>query len=162
MLYISLEQPFILVQTKPIMGIFSRNNDLKLSSRTDTTISVTVPPKVQDFSSIAPIAHTLTVDQLLDDFGTSRNDGLSKNEAARRLQTCGENLLQGKGGVSAFRVLIGQFGMLIINSYDSHSNLLSSQRFNSGAIGSSRFELWCSGFHRGSSHCGSHCSQHHV
>ncbi|KAF9569016.1 sodium transport ATPase [Agrocybe pediades] len=91
------------------MGIFSRNNDLRLSSRTDTNFSVTVPAKVQDFSSLAPIAHTLTVDQLLEDFGTSRDDGLSKNEAARRLQTCGENLLQGKGGVSAIRVLMGQF-----------------------------------------------------
>lgn len=90
------------------MGIFHRRSDLKLSSRTDTTLSVTVPPQNPDFSSVVPIAHTLTPQQLLEDLGVSQNDGLSKNEAARRLESCGENLLQGKASVSAWRVLLGQ------------------------------------------------------
>ncbi|PPR03337.1 hypothetical protein CVT24_012577 [Panaeolus cyanescens] len=90
------------------MGIFSGKKDLRLGSRTDTTISVTVPPNNPDFSSSAHIAHTLSVQDTVDDFGTSPNNGLSKNEAARRLETYGENLLQGKGGVSAWRVLVGQ------------------------------------------------------
>ncbi|PPQ92400.1 hypothetical protein CVT25_008750 [Psilocybe cyanescens] len=90
------------------MGIFNRNPDLKLNSRTDTTISVSVPPKVRDFTTIAPVAHTLSASELLEDLGVSENDGLSSNEAARRIQSCGENLLQGKEGVSAWRVLLGQ------------------------------------------------------
>ncbi|KAF8974224.1 hypothetical protein BDZ97DRAFT_2052904 [Flammula alnicola] len=91
------------------MGLFSRRSDLRLSSRIDTTISVTVPPKNREFSSVALSAHTQTSEQMLDDLGASQNDGLSKNEVARRLESCGENLLQGTGGVSACRVLGGQF-----------------------------------------------------
>jgi len=90
------------------MGIFNRRNDLRLGSRTDTTISVTVPPKTHDFSSLIPTAHTRNVQELLEDLGTSPNDGLSRNEAVRRLASCGENLLQGKDGVSPWRVLFGQ------------------------------------------------------
>ncbi|KAJ3511928.1 hypothetical protein NLJ89_g3815 [Agrocybe chaxingu] len=90
------------------MGIFGRRKDLKLGSRTDTTISVTVPPRNPNFISVAPSAHTLTPEQILEDLGASPNDGLSRNEAARRLESCGENLLQGKGGVSAWKVLFGQ------------------------------------------------------
>lgn len=95
-----------------VMGfskLFKRSNGLKLNSRS-ATYSVTVPPKVSDFSSIAPSAHTLTVSQLIEDLGTSQADGLSKNEAARRLESCGENVLKGEDGVSALRVLFGQFG----------------------------------------------------
>lgn len=91
------------------MGIFGRRRDLKLASRTNTTVSFSVPPQ-QDFSYIASHAHVLSVDQVLIDGGVSVDDGLSKNEAARRLANCGENLLQGKGGVSAWRVLTGQLG----------------------------------------------------
>ncbi|TFK43621.1 sodium transport ATPase [Crucibulum laeve] len=91
------------------MGIFDKGRSgLKLDGRTDTTISVTVPPNNPDFSSVAPSAHIITVEQLADDLGTSPNDGLSKNEAARRLESCGENLLQGDTGVSAWEVLVKQ------------------------------------------------------
>ncbi|KAG5641781.1 hypothetical protein DXG03_004257 [Asterophora parasitica] len=90
------------------MGIFKRDNGLKLSSRTDTGFSVTVAPRNPDFTSIGPTAHTLTVQQLVDDLGTSQNDGLSKNEAIRRLESCGPNVLDGDGGVSAIEVLIKQ------------------------------------------------------
>ncbi|KAF9457771.1 sodium transport ATPase, partial [Collybia nuda] len=95
-----------------VMGLsklFKRNNGLELNSRTSTTYSVTVPPKNPDFTSVAPSAHTLTVSQLIEDLGTSQADGLSKNEAARRLESCGENVLKGEDGVSALRVLLGQF-----------------------------------------------------
>jgi len=92
------------------MGIFSRRRDLRLGSRTDTTISVSVPPRVHDFTSIIPTAHTLIPQAVLDDLGTNPSDGLTKNEAARRLENCGENLLQGKDGVSALHVLVGQLG----------------------------------------------------
>ncbi|KAF8165431.1 sodium transport ATPase [Crassisporium funariophilum] len=90
------------------MGIFNRRSDLRLNSRTDTTLSVTVPPKNPDFASVASSAHTITAEQLFEDLNTSQNDGLSRNEAARRLEIYGENLLQGKDGVSAWRVLFGQ------------------------------------------------------
>lgn len=94
-----------------VMGIFRRNPELKLSSRVNTTLSVTFPPQNPDFSSVIPIAHTLTPQQILEDLGVSQNDGLSKNEAARRLESCGENLLHGKVSISAWRVLLGQLGM---------------------------------------------------
>jgi hypothetical protein len=80
------------------------HSDLKLSSRTDTTLSVTLPPQT-DFSSVVPIVHTLTPQQILEDLGVSQNDGLSKNKAARHLESCRENLLQGKVSASAWRVL---------------------------------------------------------
>ncbi|KAG5651926.1 hypothetical protein H0H81_006907 [Sphagnurus paluster] len=92
------------------MGIFKRDHGLKLTSRTNTAFSVTVPPKNPDFSSLGPTAHTLTVQQLAEDLGTSPVDGLSKNEAARRLESCGPNVLDGDDGVSAMEVLIKQLG----------------------------------------------------
>jgi magnesium-transporting ATPase (P-type) len=92
------------------MGIFKKSTGLELNRRTDTTISVTVAPNNPDFTAVAGYAHTLTVQQLIEELGTSANDGLSKNEAVRRLESHGENLLQGKEGVSAWRVFIGQLG----------------------------------------------------
>lgn len=94
-----------------LSNIFKREKGLALDSRTNTTFSVTVPPNNPDFSSVASSAHTVTTSQLISDLGTSQADGLSKNEAARRLETCGENILKGDNGVSALRVLIGQLGM---------------------------------------------------
>ncbi|RDB26013.1 Calcium-transporting ATPase 3 [Hypsizygus marmoreus] len=92
------------------MGIFTRRNDgLKLTSRTNTTLSVTVPPKNPDFTSVAPSAHVVSIQHLVEDIGTSQADGLSKNEAARRLESCGPNALEGDSGVSALEVLIKQF-----------------------------------------------------
>ncbi|SJL01009.1 related to sodium P-type ATPase [Armillaria ostoyae] len=94
------------------MGIrfFSNTNSdkLKLSSRTNTNYSVTVPPTNPNFSNVASSAHTFTIEELVSEIGTSRTDGLSKNEAHRRLERYGENLLKGRTGVSAWRVLVGQ------------------------------------------------------
>lgn len=95
------------------MGIFDllrRDPAIWLNSRTNTTISTTVPPNNPDFPSVAWTAHTLTVQQLVGDLGTSAANGLSKNEAGRRLETYGENLLADSGGVSAWKVLVGQLG----------------------------------------------------
>lgn len=94
----------------PTMGLFKRahHDKLKLTSRTNTTLSVTVPPSNPNFAAPGPTAHTLTVQQLAEDLGTSQTDGLSKNESARRLESCGPNLLDGDGGVSALEVLIKQ------------------------------------------------------
>lgn len=106
------------------MGIFKRDNGLKLNSRTNTTISVTFPPKNPDFSSVAPSAHTLTVQQLIEDLGTSQADGISKKEAARRLEGCGPNVLQGEDGVSALEVLIKQLGELSLLGLGSRTNVI--------------------------------------
>ncbi|TRM60619.1 hypothetical protein BD626DRAFT_549599 [Schizophyllum amplum] len=91
-------------------GILRRHSssNLKLNSRTNTTQTVTVDPKNPDFTSVASYAHTQSVDQIVSDLGTSASDGLSKNESGRRLESHGENLLKGKDGVSAWRVLLGQ------------------------------------------------------
>ncbi|KAL0948852.1 hypothetical protein HGRIS_008973 [Hohenbuehelia grisea] len=86
----------------------SKRSDLKLTSRTNTTISVSVAPNNPDFTSVAPIAHTLSTEDILDELGTSDVHGLTKNEAKRRLEHCGENILEGSTGVSAIKVLIGQ------------------------------------------------------
>lgn len=88
-----------------------KRTGLELNRRTDTTISVTVPPQNPNFFDVTPKAHTLTVSQLAKELGTSITDGLSRNESARRLQTYGENVLKGDGGVSAWKVFIGQLGM---------------------------------------------------
>ncbi|RXW14101.1 hypothetical protein EST38_g11756 [Candolleomyces aberdarensis] len=91
------------------MGFFSsKPSGLDLDRRTDTTISVSVPPKIQDFTSITTLSHTLTVKEIAEQLGTSQGDGLSKNEAVRRLETCGENLLEGGDSVSAWKVFIKQ------------------------------------------------------
>ncbi|KAF9052377.1 potassium/sodium eff [Hymenopellis radicata] len=87
---------------------FTNSSDkLKLNNRA-TTYSVTVPPSNPDFSNVAAAAHTHTVDEIATSMGTSKTDGLSKNEAHRRLEQHGENLLKGRAGVSAWRVLVGQ------------------------------------------------------
>ncbi|KXN83707.1 Calcium-transporting ATPase 3 [Leucoagaricus sp. SymC.cos] len=88
------------------MGVFNKRTGLKFNSQTNTTISVTVLPNNPDFKSVIPITHTLT--QIIEDLGAFANDSLSKNEVLRRLESCDEILLQGEGGVSALRVLIGQ------------------------------------------------------
>ncbi|KAG6895404.1 hypothetical protein C0992_001471, partial [Termitomyces sp. T32_za158] len=90
------------------MGIFKHNDGLKIKSRTNTTASVTVSPTNPNYVTLGPIAHTLTVDQLVQQLGTNQTNGLTKNEAARRLETCGANLLNGDDGVSAVEVLIKQ------------------------------------------------------
>ncbi|KAF9525725.1 calcium-transporting ATPase 3 [Crepidotus variabilis] len=84
------------------------HRDLRLGSRTNTTISVSVSPQNSDLSSIGPRAHTLTPDQIAAEIGTSLGDGLSTNEAARRLVSEGENLLEGHNQVSIWNVLVGQ------------------------------------------------------
>ena len=141
------------------MGIFNRRNDLRLGSRTDTTISVTVPPKTHDFSSLIPTAHTRNVQELLEDLGTSPNDGLSKNEAVRRLASCGENLLQGKDGVSPWRVLFGQLcKYLETKSPLSRRSRGFSKCLDYGTACRSSFKFWSSRLHRRSSHRCSHCS----
>lgn len=86
----------------------TNSNKLRLSSRTNTNYSVTVPPTNPNFSNVGSSAHTFTIEELVSEIGTSRTDGLSKNEAHRRLERYGENLLKGRTGVSAWRVLVGQ------------------------------------------------------
>lgn len=93
------------------MGLFSNDEkNLKLASRTNTGTSVTVPPKENNFENIIPSVHTVTSEKLASDIGTNQGDGLSKNEAKRRLETVGENLLKDTHKVSALNVLIGQLG----------------------------------------------------
>ncbi|KAG6836367.1 hypothetical protein H0H93_008728 [Arthromyces matolae] len=96
------------------MGFFKHGYDLKIKSRTNTVSSSTGGgdlPNI-DYASLGPIAHTLSVEQLVERLITSQKNGLSKNEAARRLQTCGSNALEGDEGVSALEVLIKQLGVL--------------------------------------------------
>lgn len=93
-------------------SLTNSSDKVKLTNRA-TTYSVTVPPTNSDFSNVAIAAHTHSVDDIISSMGTSKTDGLSKNEAHRRLEQHGENLLKGRAGVSAWRVLGGQLGQLI-------------------------------------------------
>ncbi|KAG6915944.1 hypothetical protein DXG01_009166 [Tephrocybe rancida] len=87
------------------MGFFKSKDKMRLKSR---TMSVTVMPTNPNYASLGSTAHTLSVARLADEIGTSPTDGLTKNEAARRLETCGANILDGDDGVSAIEVLIKQ------------------------------------------------------
>ncbi len=93
-----------------LLAFLRRDSSLRLTSRTNTTLSVTVPPNNPNFSSVALTAHTLTPQHVASDLGTSIADGLSQNEAGRRLETYGENLLTDSGGVSTLKILTGQLG----------------------------------------------------
>ncbi|TFL01470.1 sodium transport ATPase [Pterulicium gracile] len=90
------------------MGFGKDKDNLKLNSRSNTTMSVTVAPKEGNFESLIPSVHTANIDDFADNIGTNQRDGLSKNEASRRLEQCGENLLKDTHKVSAINVLIGQ------------------------------------------------------
>lgn len=97
------------------MGFGKDKDNLKLNSRSNTTMSVTVAPKEGNFESLIPSVHTANIDDFADNIGTNQRDGLSKNEASRRLEQCGENLLKDTHKVSAINVLIGQLGALAWN-----------------------------------------------
>ncbi|KAF4564451.1 hypothetical protein EYR36_002385 [Pleurotus pulmonarius] len=73
------------------------NSTLSVSPSTDT-----------DFGSVAHLAHTTSVPQIIYALRTSDTNGLTKEEANQRLTVFGPNVLQGKGGISALRVLAGQ------------------------------------------------------
>ncbi|MBC7236347.1 MAG: cation-translocating P-type ATPase [Chloroflexi bacterium] len=57
--------------------------------------------------------HTLECDQVLQQLNTTRN-GLSDEEAARRLQEYGPNELERRGGRSPWAVLAGQFTEIMV------------------------------------------------
>lgn len=137
---------------------------LKLSSRTNTTISVSVPPANPDFTVVAIDAHVTTIPQLLSDLGTSDIHGLTKNEAARRLETHGENLLEGKDGVSAMRVLIGQLGVCVITiqRISLTEETPNSKRFDTGPHCSPGAQLWRRRFCRRRCNRSGHRPQYNV
>ncbi|KAG6840360.1 hypothetical protein C0991_007217 [Blastosporella zonata] len=92
------------------MRIFQNKGGLKLKSRTSTGASVFVIPTNPNYGSLGPTAHTISVGQLAEEMGTSSTEGLSRHEAARRLEACGANALEGDEGVSAIKVLLKQCG----------------------------------------------------
>jgi magnesium-transporting ATPase (P-type) len=137
---------------------------LKLNSRTNTTISVSVPPANPDFTAVAIDAHVTTIPQLLSDLGTSDVHGLTKNEAARRLETHGENLLEGKDGVSAIRVLIGQLGayLVTIQRISPTHETPNSKRFDIGPHRGPGTQLWRWRFRRRRCNCSGYRPQYNV
>ncbi|KAF8994727.1 sodium transport ATPase [Cyathus striatus] len=88
--------------------MFKKKPVLEFSSRTSTTTSDTISPINIDLPSLALTAHTFSISRLLGEIGTSPPDGLSRSEAGRRLERYGEDMLKGQGGVSIWRVLVGQ------------------------------------------------------
>ena len=93
---------------------FSRGRSgIQIDSRLDT---VSVKPENPDFVQVAATAHTRTRTHIVRDLGSSEDNGLTKNEATRRLMTYGENLLQGESKVSAIKVLVSQIGVCLLSS----------------------------------------------
>ncbi|KAG0369141.1 hypothetical protein BGX24_002530, partial [Mortierella sp. AD032] len=58
--------------------------------------------------------HTFSVDQVADHYQTSTLEGLSSEEAAKRLQTYGHNELEGDGGVKWYKVLWRQIANTLV------------------------------------------------
>ncbi|KAG6829048.1 hypothetical protein H0H92_005879 [Tricholoma furcatifolium] len=65
------------------------------------------------YASAGPKAHILTMHELADELGTSLKEGLSRNEAERRLQVCGANVLAGDDEVSAILILFKQIANVL-------------------------------------------------
>jgi magnesium-transporting ATPase (P-type) len=58
--------------------------------------------------------HTFTVEQVAEHYQTSILEGLSSEEAAKRLQTYGHNELEGDGGVKWYKVLWRQVANVLV------------------------------------------------
>ncbi|MDD1767860.1 MAG: HAD-IC family P-type ATPase, partial [Methanomassiliicoccales archaeon] len=63
---------------------------------------------------MAELWHSLTKDEVLDRLDTSRERGLSKEEAARRLQKFGPNELSERDRISPVKILLSQFKDLMV------------------------------------------------
>lgn len=53
-------------------------------------------------------AHSLPYDQVVGELGSKIDEGLSTDEAARRLQEYGPNKLEDGKGISILKILVGQ------------------------------------------------------
>ncbi|GJJ14014.1 hypothetical protein Clacol_008271 [Clathrus columnatus] len=82
------------------MDFFFRNrtNNRQTSVPLDTNRldTVTVPPRNLDLLSVYSTAHVLPAKDVVKHLGSSEENGLSNNEATRRLTQYGENVLKGK------------------------------------------------------------------
>ncbi|KIJ35526.1 hypothetical protein M422DRAFT_180761 [Sphaerobolus stellatus SS14] len=83
----------------------SRPTGVQIDARVDT---LSVLPANPDFLSVAETAHIQTRIQVLRDLGSSQDNGLTNNDASRRLTAYGENVLIRTAKVSAWNVLFGQ------------------------------------------------------
>lgn len=58
--------------------------------------------------------HTLTVDQVAEYYSTNTLEGLTSEEATKRLTIYGSNELQGSGGVKWYKVLWRQLANALV------------------------------------------------
>jgi len=56
-----------------------------------------------------PVFHTRTVDEVLEQLEVAAADGLSAEDARRRLQEHGRNELVDKEGINRFQIILNQF-----------------------------------------------------
>ncbi|KAL0565519.1 hypothetical protein V5O48_016504 [Marasmius crinis-equi] len=87
------------------MRFFSRKTFGRSYTRSSTH---PVPANLAKATTLAERAYVLDVDNVLNKLNTTDSDGLSEDDANRRLEEYGENLLDNGGGVSAINVLIRQ------------------------------------------------------
>jgi Na+-exporting ATPase len=67
-------------------------------------------------------AHSLTYTDVINQLGTNSDDGLTSGEVKQRLETYGENMLEGDEGVSLAKIVIRQIAnamMLVSNEPES-------------------------------------------
>lgn len=72
-------------------------------------------------------AHCLSHDAVVRELGTDPEDGLTVEEAKRRLETYGPNMLEGGEGVSVVKILVRQVAnaMMLVKRPTSLSPFLS-------------------------------------
>ncbi|KAL0072259.1 hypothetical protein AAF712_000020 [Marasmius tenuissimus] len=87
------------------MKFFSRKTFGRSYTRSSTH---PVPANLAQATTLAERAYVLDSEIILKKLTTSDSDGLSEDDATKRLEEYGENLLENKGGVSALSVLIRQ------------------------------------------------------
>ncbi|KAG7088990.1 hypothetical protein E1B28_012936 [Marasmius oreades] len=87
------------------MGIFSRKTFGRSYTRSSTN---PVPQNIQQATTLSERAYVLESKQVIQKLQTNVEDGISEEDAEKRLQDYGENLLTNESSVSALSVLIRQ------------------------------------------------------
>lgn len=80
----------------------------------------------QSNTPLSKPAHALSYDDLVEEIGANKDDGLATEEAKKRLQQFGKNELGDEGGVNPGKILLTQIAnaMTLVCVYHSHPGFL--------------------------------------
>jgi magnesium-transporting ATPase (P-type) len=91
----------------------------------------------KQIATTAPAYHRqpylLSIEEVVNQLGSNVDAGLSASDAQRHLEECGENKLDGDGGVSWYRVLLKQVSNAMILASEptqSRSTLITLTNFD--------------------------------